>query len=121
MSVNFAAAMSWVMVGLVIVILYIAGLWSLFKKMGQPGWVGIVPVLDTYVIYKLAGRDWWWLLLLFVPCLSIVAAWMMASDLAKLFGKDIGWTLLLFFFFPIGAMILAYGDATYVGPKERII
>ncbi|MCB1257676.1 MAG: hypothetical protein KDB26_11250 [Microthrixaceae bacterium] len=121
MSVDFAAVMSWVIIGLVIVILYVVGLWSLFKKMGQPGWVGIVPVLDTYVIYKLAGRDWWWLLLLLVPCLSFIVAWMMASDLAKLFGKDIGWTLLLFFFFPIGAMILAYGDSTYVGPKERII
>lgn len=106
---------------LAIFVIYLVGMWKLFTKMGQPGWVGIIPLLNAYGIYKLAGRDWWWVILLLIPCINIVAAWFLAADTAKLFGKEIGWTLLLFFFPGIGHLILAFGSAQYVGPNEQVI
>ena len=44
-----------------------------------------------------------------------------ASDTAKLFGKEIGWTILLFIFPGIGHIILAFGDSQYVGPNEQVL
>jgi hypothetical protein len=110
-----------VVLWLVLLAIYVVAMWKLFTKMGQPGWVGIIPLLNAYGIYKLAGRDWWWVILLLVPCINIVAAWFLASDTAKLFGKELGWTIVLFFFPGIGHIILAFGDSQYVGPNEQVI
>ena len=110
-----------VVLWLVLLAIYVVAMWKLFTKMGQPGWVGIIPLLNAYGIYKLAGRDWWWVILLLIPCINIVAAWFLASDTAKLFGKELGWTIVLFFFPGIGHIILAFGDSQYVGPNEQVI
>jgi fucose 4-O-acetylase-like acetyltransferase len=101
--------------------IYLVSMWKLFTKMGQPGWVGIIPILNWYGIYKLAGREWWWVILLFIPCINIIALWFLASDTAKLFGKELGWTILLFLLPGIGHIILAFGDSQYVGPNEQVI
>ena len=110
-----------VIIWLALVAIYVVAMWKLFTKMGQPGWVGIIPLLNAYGIYKLAGRDWWWVILLLIPCINIVAAWFLAADTAKLFGKEIGWTIVLFLFPGIGHIILAFGDSQYVGPNEQVI
>jgi hypothetical protein len=110
-----------VVIWLVLLAIYVVAMWKLFTKMGQPGWVGIIPLLNAYGIYKLAGRDWWWVILLLIPCINIVAAWFLASDTAKLFGKELGWTIVLFIFPGIGHIILAFGDSQYVGPNEQVI
>ena len=102
-------------------VIYLVAWWKLFTKMGQPGWVGIVPILNAYGIYKLAGREWWWVILLFIPCINIIALWFLAADTAKLFGKEIGWAILLFLLPGIGHLILAFGDSQYVGPNEQVI
>ena len=106
---------------LAILVIYLVAWWKLFVKMGQPGWVGIVPFLNIYVIFKLAGREWWWVLLFLVPCVNIIASWFLAADTAKLFGKDIGWAILLFLLPGIGHLVLAFGDSQYVGPREQVI
>lgn len=110
-----------VVVYVVIIAIYLISMWKLFTKMGQPGWIGIVPLLNAYGIYKLAGREWWWVILLLIPCINIVAAFFLAADTAKLFGKELGWTLLLFLLPGIGHIILAFGDSRYVGPNEKIL
>jgi hypothetical protein len=102
-------------------VIYLVAMWKLFTKMGQPGWIGIIPLLNAYGIYKLAGRDWWWVILLLIPCINIVAAWFLAADTAKLFGKELGWAILLFIFPGLGHLILAFGGSQYVGPNEKIL
>ncbi len=102
-------------------VVYLVAMWKLFEKMGQPGWAGIIPILNVYVIYKLAGRDWWWIILLFIPCINLVALWFLASDTAKLFAKELGWAILLFLLPGIGHLILAFGSSQYVGPNEKVI
>ena len=42
------------------------------------------------------------MILLLIPCINIVAAWFLAADTAKLFGKELGWAILLFIFPGIG-------------------
>jgi len=106
---------------LVLFIIYIVSMWKLFTKMGQPGWQGIIPLLNAYVIFKLAGKEGWWVILLIVPCINIVAAFFLAQSTAKLFGKELGWTICLFLFPGISHIVLAFGDSQYVGPQQKVI
>lgn len=102
-------------------VIYLVAMWKLFTKMGQPGWVGIIPILNAYGLYKLSGREWWWVILLFIPCINIVALWFLADSTARLFGKELGWKILLFLLPGLGHLILAFGDSQYVGPNEKVI
>ncbi len=120
-SSGLAGAGVLIVVYIAFIVIYLVSMWKLFTKMGQPGWVGIIPILNAYGIYKLAGREWWWVILLFIPCINIIALWFLAADTAKLFAKELGWTILLFLLPGIGHLILAFGDSQYVGPNEQIL
>ena len=104
------------LIQLAIVVLVIASLWKIFVKAGHPGWAAIIPIYNIFIMLKIAGRPWWWLLLMFIPIVGLVIAIMVSVDLAKSFGKGvlfgIGLALLAFIFYPI----LAFGDAEYQGP-----
>lgn len=98
---------------LAILILVIAGLWKTFSKAGEPGWAAIVPIYNLYILCKIAGKPWWWLILLCIPLVGIVVALVVCLSLAKNFGKGpgfaIGLWLLGFIFIPI----LGFGSAKY--------
>lgn len=104
---------------LAVVVLCIAGIWKMFEKAGEPGWAAIVPIFNLYIMLKIVGRPWWWLILMIIPFVSIIFAIIVMVDLAKSFGKGtgfaIGLILLGFIFMPI----LGFGDAKYVGPAAR--
>ena len=69
-------------------ILPYAGMWKLFEKAGEPGWKAIIPIYNTYIMIKLAGRPWWWLLLfLFLPIVNVLIAFGIIIDFVKSFGK----------------------------------
>src|SRR6185295_4091466 len=101
---------------LAIVLLVFVSLWKIFEKAGKPGWAGIVPIYNIIVWLEIVGRPIWWIVLMFVPCVSIVVGILLCIDLAKAFGKGagygVGMALLPFVFFPM----LAFSDARYVGP-----
>ncbi len=98
---------------LAIAVLVIAGLWKTLGKAGYPGWAAIIPIYNAYVLIKVAGRPWWWLLLLFIPVVNIVILVLIGLDTATRFGKGpgfgVGLALLGFIFYPI----LGFGDAVY--------
>jgi hypothetical protein len=100
-----------------ILVIIIASLWQLFVKAGKPGWAAIIPIYNGIVLLEIVGRPVWWIVLLLIPCVSIVIAVIVSIDLAKSFGKDalfgIGIFLLGFIFIPI----LAFGSARYLGPS----
>lgn len=95
----------------------IVGLWKVYTKADQPGWAAIIPIYNIYIMTKIIGRPWWWLLLLFIPIVNIIVSIIMAIDLAKSFGKDAAYgVLLLWLLNVIGYLILGFGDAEYQGP-----
>ena len=97
-------------------ILMIAAWWKIFTKAGQPGWACIIPIYNLYVWCKIVGRPWWWILLMLIPFVNFIIAIILIIDLAKSFGKGVGFgiglLLLPFIFFPI----LGFGSAQYQGP-----
>ena len=101
----------------IIFLIVIIGLWKVFTKAGEPGWAAIIPIYNYYVILKIVGRPWWWLLLLLIPIVNLIVSIIVAIDLAKSFGKDAVYgVILLWLFSVIGFLILGYGDAQYQGP-----
>lgn len=97
----------------VLLLLALVGYWKVFEKIGLPGWMGIVPFVNVYMVFKARGqRDpVLWLILSFIPFVNIVALWFLCSDTAELFGKDLGWKLFLLFLPGIAHMVLGYGDS----------
>jgi uncharacterized membrane protein YhaH (DUF805 family) len=110
------ASLLFIVFFLAVVVAQIAGLWLTFSKARQPGWAAIVPIYNTYIMLKVAGRPGWWLLLYVIPIVSLYPAIQVPIDIAKSFGKGTGFGLglvfLPFVFFPL----LGFSDAQYQGP-----
>lgn len=100
---------------LAVAVFIIASLWRVFTKAGQPGWACIIPIYNLFVLCKVAGRPGWWVLLCFIPLVNIVVGFILAFDVARKFGRGVGFGLgiafLPFIFYPI----LGFGSATYEG------
>jgi Family of unknown function (DUF5684) len=100
-----------------LVVLALVGAWKTFAKAGQPGWGVIIPFYNLYLLCKIAGRPGWWFLLFFIPLVNLIIMIIVFIDVAKNFGKGLGFGLGLvflgFIFFPI----LGFGDARYLGNK----
>ena len=111
-------------VGIVTLIIYLAVIvvtiiayWKLFTKAGKPGWHSIIPFLNFYDMFEIAGMNGWLFLLLFVPIANIIIAIMWCLNLAKAFGKGTGFAIGLIFLEGIFILILAFGSAKYIGKQ----
>ena len=76
---------------LTIVVIIVASWWKIFTKSGQPGWGALIPIYNMYLILKIAGRPWWFLLLLLIPLVNIIAVLVMTHDSVKSFRKGLRW------------------------------
>lgn len=100
---------------LAVVVVVIAGLWKTFEKANEPGWAAIVPIYNVYVLTKVAGLEWWYLLLLFVPILNLYAAYKISLGVSNGFGQGLGFALGLWFLGFIFFPLLGFGDYEYQG------
>jgi hypothetical protein len=88
----------------------------IFQKAGRPLWEGFIPIYNYYVALKIVGRPGWWLILYIIPIVNIVITIIVYYDLARSFGRGVGFALGLFLLWFIFLPILAFSDARYVGP-----
>ena len=118
-------------VGLLVV--SIVSNWCVFTKAGEPGWKIFIPVYGSYVSYRIAGVSlYFWISLLLSAAVrltdgpngettllgaSAVEVWM-CINLARSFGRGIGFGLGLAFLPVVFYPILAFGPAEYVGTKS---
>ncbi len=102
-------------VWLVIAVFYIYAFWRIFEKAGQPGWASIIPIYNVYVLIKIVKKPGWWLILMFIPLVNFVIGIIVTLELAKVFGKDIGFGLGLLFLGFIFYPILAFDNSKYIG------
>lgn len=98
---------------LIILVLIIAGMWKVFQKAGKPGWAAIIPIYNIIVMLEIAGRPLWWFVLLLIPFVNFIILILVNIDIARKFGKGVGFAIgmliLPFVFWPM----LGFGDATY--------
>ena len=129
--------------GVIVAVLLIIAMWKIFTKAGEPGWKSIVPIYNTYILFKISGmKNFFWYTLIAslvqtlivsiagqgsgfasfitiaVGIFDLVVAIMLCNKLAKSFGKGIGYTLGLIFLPNIFTLILGFGSAEYVGTPE---
>src|SRR5438552_8548437 len=92
-------------VGLLIALLLIVAMWKVFTKAGQPGWASIIPIYNLYIWCKIVGRPGWWIILLLISFVNIIVGIILCIDMAKSFGKGVGFgiglALLGIIFWPI--------------------
>jgi hypothetical protein len=101
---------------LAVVVFLVVAFWKIFVKAGQPGWACLVPFYNFYVMtLKIAGLPLMWFIFCFIPILNIVAMFKIYIELAKKFGKGVGFGVGLVFLSFIFAPILGFGDAKYLG------
>jgi hypothetical protein len=121
------------------IILVIAN-WKIFTKADEPGWMSIIPILNTYIIFKISWKaSMFWIMLgsavvggvlasiaqdntilLILGCVFTLAAAVIGiidiHKLSKSFGHGVGFTLGLIFLSPIFTLILGFGSSEYIGP-----
>jgi hypothetical protein len=102
-------------ISLVIVAFFVACHWKIFTKAGEPGWACLVPIYNVMILSKICGRGEMFGLLVLIPCVGIVISIMLTLDLAKVFGKEMGFAIGLLLLPYVFLPILAFGSAEYVG------
>ena len=110
---GFAAFGILMVIYLALFVVFLIGYWKVFTKLGLPGWMGIIPLVNVYMLFKARGQHEpvVWLILSLIPCINIIAMWMLANDTAELFGKELGWKIFLFLIPGISHLVLAFGSA----------
>lgn len=107
------SAIYWILI-LVVAVITIAGVWKTFEKANRSGWMALIPILNSYVLIRMAKKPGWWILLYLIPFVNIIVYAIVAVELAKNFGKSTAFGIVgLFLFAPIGFLILGFGDAKY--------
>lgn len=104
----------------VTIAVYFVAAWKIWEKMGDPGWMGLVPFLNVYRVFQRTrpNEAVMYTIGSIIPCVNIVVGVIFILDIAKLFGKEIGYAVGLII--PCVSwvfwLMLAFGDARYVGP-----
>ena len=100
-------------------ILVIIGMWKVFTKAGEPGWMSLIPFLNTYKLYKIAWGNGWLFLLGLIPIVNIVVYIMVSIKMARAFGMGTGFAVGLILLPSIFYLILGFGDSVYYGPVNN--
>jgi hypothetical protein len=101
-----------------LVVTFIAGMWRTFTKAGEPGWGVLIPILNLYLMTRIAGRPGWWTVLMIVPLINIVFHCVVTISIAENFGKSAAFGIGLFFLPFIFYPMLGFGDAVYQARKR---
>ena len=126
------ATVAIVMLGILILIAIIALVLVanclIFKKAGEKGWKGLIPLYNTWIETKISGLAWWWFPIFagltaltgynisnsYVISMGLVlVSFNYNYNLAKKFGKSNGFAFLCTILPIIGLPILAFGSAKY--------
>ena len=107
----------WSVVGLIFYILTVVALWKVFSKAGYPGILAIIPIVNFFILVKIAGYSAWLGLLFLIPIVNVVWSIIVAIRVGKGFGKGGAWSFFLLWLFAfVGYFILGFGKATYTKP-----
>lgn len=104
---------SYIIYALLLTILMVVAFCKVFAKAGEAWWKAIIPIYSLFVLVIIAGKPWWWGLLLFIPIVNIVFYFIVNIALARRFGQGVvfglGLALAGIVFFPL----LAFGKYEY--------
>lgn len=100
--------------GIVGYILFVAAVWPLLKKAGQPAWTALIPFVAAFFIVRAAGLSAWWTLLYLVPIVNVVFALIVALRLGRAFGHGTVFSVFLLWLLSlVGFFIVSYSGDTW--------
>ena len=124
-------------------ILGIVALWKAFSRAWEGGWKAIIPIYNTYIMYKLAGmKNWFWYIILIAVAFAIASACLpdyeeiltyiseaicgIISIVATfLFARKYTWgvfaSILFVLFNPICILFLGFGNYPYEGKSKETV
>ena len=103
---------------IIVVAIMVVAMWKVFEKAGEEGWKAVIPFYNIYTSFKLFWGNGWFCLLLIIPVVGIIVAFINYYKMAKSFGHGFGYTLGLIVFPYIFAPILGFNKDEYVGPLK---
>lgn len=114
---SLAAAWTSSIIGLAFYVVIAVALWRVFTKAGWPGILAIIPIVNLFILVKIAGYSAWLGLLYFIPIANVILMIIVAIKVGAAFGKGGAFSFFLLFLLPfIGYLILGFGDARYSKP-----
>ena len=124
-SIAFGVLAPFIVVALLVSVICLVSLWKIYEKAGYAGWKALIPVYNILILLRITGRPAWWVWLYVVGAIPLVG-WAVAlvvsiivdNDLAKSFGKDTGFTVLMIFLPFVALPMLAFGDDKFHGPAS---
>lgn len=100
--------------GVIWYVLTAIALWRVFSKAGYPGILAIIPIVNIFILVKVAGYSAWMTLLYLIPIVNIIFGIFVAIRLGQRFGKGGAFSFFLLWLFAIiGYFIIGYGRAEY--------
>lgn len=94
-------------------VLTITSQWRIFRKAEKPPYHSFIPFLNVLRLVKIAQKPLYWIVLLLIPPINIIVAFLLSLSIATSFDKKpsfgIGLFFLPFIFYPI----LGFGSARY--------
>ena len=100
----------------------VVGLWMMFQKAGEPGWKGIIPFYNQYILCgKTMGNPWYWvrLFVVIIPVIGWVAyfyfKYQIGKAIARSYGQEDSWAWGYTFLEPIFYCITGFGNYSYYG------
>lgn len=110
----------WANTGIVSIIWYVLvaiALWKVFSKANYPGILAIVPIVNLFILVKIAGYSAWLGLLFLIPLVNVIFGLLVAFRLGRAFGKGGLFSFFFLWLFAfIGYFILGFGSARYSEP-----
>ena len=96
-----------------IIVFFLACLWKIVAKAGEPGWSGIIPIYNMMVLAKIGQKPIWWGALVLIPIAGIVFQIWIWNRVVKRFGYSEGFTVGVILLPIIFIPILAFSNAQY--------
>jgi hypothetical protein len=102
-----------------ITVIKLISMWAIFAKAGQPGFYGIIPIVNIVIFMAVIRKPWWWLFLWMIPAIGLIWRIWGWNLMVKRFGKTedftVGIILLPFIYMPV----LAFGDSKFSQSDEQ--
>ena len=93
------------------IIIYLYTAYCLHRIAGKTqtphGWMAYVPILNVYLMCKIARKPGWWIILMFIPIVNIVILILVYMAIAKAVGKP-EWTGILQIIPGVNLIILSW-------------
>ena len=106
------------LLALALSVVSLAGYWKALTKAGEPGWAGLVPIYNLWVLVRASGNSWLWFVACLVPVVNIVAVAKVFVDFAGQFGRGLLFGILTFMVPFVMLPILGFGDYSYGGRQS---